>query len=290
MRSSTALRGSGRNRRTSARARHTPARLTARRAADSPVARGLARAGLVARGVIYLLIGVIAALVALGRSGQQADQQGALQLLAGKPYGLVALVLLGIGFAAYALWRLSEAAFGVTGDGHGAGPRLKSLARAVIYAFFAFLTFKVIAGRATSTETHQTQDITAKVMQHAGGRWAVGAIGLIVVICGLVLVTEGIRRKFMKYLQTAQMSPRTRRVVEVLGVIGTIARGVVFAIAGIGVVEAAVTHDAGKSGGIDQALLTLRGEPYGAFLLLVAAAGLIIFGIYGLCEARWRKV
>jgi hypothetical protein len=277
MRSSTALRGSGRNRRTSARARHTPARLTARRAADSPVARGLARAGLVARGVIYLLIGVIAALVALGRSGQQADQQGAL-------------VLLGIGFAAYALWRLSEAAFGVTGDGHGAGPRLKSLARAVIYAFFAFLTFKVIAGRATSTETHQTQDITAKVMQHAGGRWAVGAIGLIVVICGLVLVTEGIRRKFMKYLQTAQMSPRTRRVVEVLGVIGTIARGVVFAIAGIGVVEAAVTHDAGKSGGIDKALLTLRGEPYGAFLLLVAAAGLIIFGIYGLCEARWRKV
>ncbi len=290
MRSTTALRESGRKRRTAARARRTPTGLTARRAADSPVARGLARAGLVARGIIYLLIGVIAVLVALGRSAQQADQQGALQLLAGKPYGLVALVLLGIGFAAYALWRLSEAAFGVTGDGQGAGPRLKSLGRAVIYGFFAFLTFKVIAGRATSTETHQTQDITAKAMQHAGGRWAVGVIGVIVVICGLVLVTEGIRRKFMKYLQTAQMSRRTRRVVEVLGVIGTIARGAVFAIAGIGVVEAAVTHDPGKSGGIDKALLTLRGEPYGVFLLLIAAAGLVIFGIYGLCEARWRKV
>ena len=70
-----------------------------------------------------------------------------MQLLAGKPYGLVSLWLLAIGFAGYALWRLSEAAFGVTGEGNGAGPRLKSLVRAVIYAGFAFLTFHVISER-----------------------------------------------------------------------------------------------------------------------------------------------
>jgi len=78
-------------------------------------------------GVLYILIGWVAILVALGQTSHQADQQGALQLLVGKPYGLVSLWLLGIGFAGYALWRLSEAAFGVTGDGNGAGPRLKSL-------------------------------------------------------------------------------------------------------------------------------------------------------------------
>ena len=281
MRSTASPSVSGRARRTSARAR---------RASDSPAVRGLARAGLVARGIIYLLIGLVAILVALGRSNRQADQQGALQLLAGKPYGLVALVLLGIGFAGYALWRLSEAVFGVTGDGRGAGPRLKSLARAVIYAFFAFLTFEVIAGRASGTQTQKQQDITAKVMQHAGGRWLVGLAGLVVVICGLVLVLEGIRRKFMKYLQTAQMSPRTRRVVEILGEIGTVARGLVFALAGVLVIDAAVTHNVGQSGGIDKALLTLRDQPFGQFLLAVAALGLIVFGIYGLCEARWRKV
>jgi Domain of Unknown Function (DUF1206) len=281
MRSTTSASTRGRARRTTAQAR---------RASDSPAVRGLARAGLVARGVIYLLIGLVAILVALGRSSQQADQQGALQLLAGKPYGLVALVLLGIGFAGYALWRLSEAAFGVTGDGHGAGPRLKSLARAVIYAFFAFLTFQVIAGRASGSQTQKQQDITAKVMQHAGGRWLVGLAGLVVVICGLVLVFEGVKRKFMKYLQTAQMSRRTRRVVEILGEIGTVARGLVFALAGVLVIETAVTHDVGKSGGIDKALLTLRDQPFGKFLLAIAALGLIVFGIYGLCEARWRKV
>src|SRR6185437_8993046 len=91
-----------------------------RRAARSSAAHWLARAGLTARGILYLLIGLVAILVALG-SSREADQQGALQLLAGKPYGAVLLWLLGIGFAAYSLWRLSEAAFGVTGDGNGAG-------------------------------------------------------------------------------------------------------------------------------------------------------------------------
>ena len=128
----------------------THASASARRASRSPAARGLARAGLTARGVIYILIGWVAILVALGQSSRQADQQGALQLLAGKPYGIASLWLLGIGFAGYALWRLSEAAFGVTGEGNGAGPRLKSLVRAVIYAGFSYLTFEVIAGTGTA--------------------------------------------------------------------------------------------------------------------------------------------
>ena len=262
---------------------------SARRASDSPAARALARAGLAARGVIYILIGWVAILVALGQSSRQADQQGALQLLARQPYGLVSLWLIGIGFAAYALWRLSEAAFGVTGEGNGAGPRLKSLARAVIYAGFAYLTFQVISGSAGS-QTKKQQDLTAKVMHHSGGRWLVGLVGLIIVIAGLTLVFEGIRRKFMKFLETSRMSPRTRRIVERLGVTGTIARGVVFALAGVLVVEAAVTYKPAKAGGIDKALLTLRNQPFGEFLLILAALGLIVFGIYALCEARWRKV
>jgi hypothetical protein len=261
----------------------------AKRASDSPAANFLARAGLTARAVIYILIGLVAVLVALGHSSREADQQGALELLAGKSYGLVALWLLGIGFAAYALWRLSEAVFGVTGEPPGAGPRLKSLARAVIYAGLAVLTFEVILGTDRS-QAGREKDMTASVMTHPAGRWLVGAVGLIVVICGLVLVIEGIRRKFMKLLNTAQMSARMRRVVKWLGMIGTIARGLVFALAGGLVIDAAITHKASQSGGIDTALHTLRNQPFGEFLLLLAALGLMIFGVYGLCEARWRKV
>jgi len=249
----------------------------------------LARAGLTARGVIYILVGWVAVLVALGHSSREADQQGALHLLAGKSYGLVSLWLLALGFAGYALWRLSEAAFGVTGDRPGAGPRLKSLARAVIYAGLSYLTFTVISGTDRSQSARQ-QDMTATAMQHPAGRVLVGVAGLAIVACGITLVVEGARKKFMKYLQTARMSARAHRVVKLLGTTGTIARGLIFALAGVLVIDAAIAHKASESGGIDKALLTLRDQPFGEFLMMLAALGLIIFGIYGLCEARWRKV
>src|ERR1700760_2313024 len=118
---------------------------TANRASNSPAAHFLARSGLTARGFIYILVGWVAVLVALGHSAREADQEGALQLLAGKSYGLVSLWLLGIGFAAYALWRLSEAAFGVTGEPPGAGPRRKSLGRSVIFAGPGYLAFQGIS-------------------------------------------------------------------------------------------------------------------------------------------------
>jgi hypothetical protein len=261
----------------------------ARRASDSRPAQVLARVGLAARGVIYVLIGWVAILVALGKTTQQADQRGALQLLSGKPYGLVTLWLLCIGFAAYALWRLSEAAFGVTVDGQGAGPRLKSLARAVVYGSLAVTTFSVING-AKRSQSGQEQDWTAKVMSHPGGRWAVGIAGAVIVVVGVILVVDGVKRKFVKYLRTGEMGPGTRRVIVRLGMIGTVARGLVFALTGALVIDAAVTYQAAKAGGLDTSLKTLRDQPFGVFALIIVAVGLIIFGVYGLCEARWRKV
>ena len=94
----------------------------------------------------------------------------------------------------------------------------------------------------------------------------------------------------MKNLKTARMTARLRRAVELLGMTGTIARGLVFALAGVLVIDAAVTHKASESGGIDKALQTLRDQPFGEFLMMLAALGLLVFGVYGLCEARWRKV
>jgi hypothetical protein len=158
-----------------------------------------------------------------------------------------------------------------------------------VYAALAVTTFSVIGG-ARRSQSGQQRDWTAKVMSHPGGRWAVGILGVIVVIVGLVLAAGGVRRTFVKYLMTAQMSARTRAIVMRLGVIGTTARGLVFALTGALVVEAAVKYQPSKAGGLDTALRTLRDQPYGKFALIIAALGLMIFGVYGLCEARWRKV
>ena len=158
-----------------------------------------------------------------------------------------------------------------------------------MYAFFALTTVSVLHGSRASQATSQ-QDATARIMQHSGGRWAVGIVGGCVLIVGLGLAIGGLRRSFAKKLNTAQMSERTRRAVLALGAIGTTARGLVFALAGGLVIEAARTFDPAKARGLDEALRTLRDRPYGTVLLGLTALGLIVFGVYGLCEARWRRV
>jgi hypothetical protein len=260
-----------------------------RAVAASSIGASVARAGLVARGVIYLLVGWVALMLAIGHTTQEADQRGALKTLAGTQYGSAMLWALVVGFAAYALWRFSEAIWGVAGEGKGAGARVKSGFRGAVYAFFALTTVSVLHGSGSSQATTQ-QDASARVMRHTGGRWVVGIVGAIVVIVGLSLIVEGLRRKFLKTLRTDEMSRPTRSTVTALGVIGTTARGVVFALAGWLVVDAAKTFDPAKARGLDKALRTLRDQNYGATLLGLAAAGLIIFGVYGVCEARWHRV
>jgi hypothetical protein len=105
-----------------------------------------------------------------------------------------------------------------------------------------------------------------------------------------VLIIEGLRAKFMRLLETSRMSMHTRAVVKRLGMVGTTARGAIFALAGALVVEAAINYQPSKARGLDKALLTLRSQPFGEFLVIIAGLGLITFGVYALCEARWHKV
>ncbi|HVD89067.1 MAG TPA: DUF1206 domain-containing protein [Jatrophihabitantaceae bacterium] len=257
-------------------------------ARSQPMAR-LARAGLTARASVYLLIGALAVALAFGSYANEPDQQGALEVLTKHTGGVVLVWLIAIGLFAYALWRFSEAAFGVVGDGRKVGPRLQSFARGLIYLFFAITAVRVAIGANAGSQAQRQELWTAKAMQHTGGRWIVGLVGVVIVVCGVVLVMQGLTRKFEKYLQLGRMSPTQRRVVEWLGVAGTAARGVVFALAGVFVIVAAVTANPSKAGGLDQAfreLLTMSGGPV---LVFLAGLGLIVFAAYGFAEAKWHR-
>jgi hypothetical protein len=262
---------------------------TGRTAARSPGMSALARFGLAARGFVYLVIGWLTLQIALGHHTSQANQSGAVAEVARHSFGRVLLWLLGAGFAAYAIWRLSQAAFGTAAEGSKAGPRLKSLARGIVYAAFAVSTFSFIAGTAGGGQRQQQVTVTARVMRQSLGRWVVGLAGAVVVIVALVMVVEGVTRKFEKQLQMSELHGSTRTVVLGLGTIGTITRGLVFALVGFLVIDAAVTFDPKKSTGLDGALRTLAHQPFGPWILGAAALGLIAFGLYGLASVRYAK-
>jgi hypothetical protein len=267
------------------RARNRAGHRPARQPAGSPALRGLARAGLVARGVVYLLIGWLAARIAFGNSRQQADSTGALHAVAGTPLGKVLLWLLAAGFAGLAVWRLAEAA-----AGSGTGRRLQALGLGVLYAVVAYGTLKYALGLgAPQSSNKQAVDLTATAMQHAGGKPVVIIIGFALIAGGLYLIWSAVQRTFLRSLDTRRMTARTRKAVEWLGIAGGVARGVVFGTAGIFLVIAAVRSQPGQAKGVDSALRALAATPFGPWVLMLVAIGLIMFGAYSCCEARWFR-
>jgi hypothetical protein len=259
-------------------------------AAHSRGMAAAARIGLVARGIVYLLMGWLAIKIATGHRNQQANQKGALADVASHSGGLVLLIALAGGFAAYASWQLTQAIYGTAADGRKTSARLTSLVRCLGYAALCATAISVLTGSSKTGQAQQQAGLTARLMHHTGGRWLVGAIGLVVVIVGVAMMVDGLRRTFVKQLQITHMERNTRRTVEALGVVGSTARGIVVALAGALIIDAAATADPSKSTGLDGALRTLVHQAYGPWLLGSAALGLIAFGIYGLAAAKWARV
>jgi len=260
--------------------------------ASSRWLRGLARAGLLARGANYLLVGSLAVQIALGSRGTQADTTGALRTVAGHPGGIVVLWLLAAGFAGLALWRFAETAYGQAGPGGQAVPkRLVSLALGVVYGVTCgvMVNFILGVGGGTSSDT-ESKSFTARLLAHSGGQVLVAGIGVAAAAAGVGMGIYGLHRMFAKYLHTAQMSAVTSKVVEGLGVAGYVTRGAVFCVAGAFLIDAAVSFDPQEAQGLDGSLRKTAATPLGPWLLLAIALGLVVFGLYSWCEARWRMV
>jgi hypothetical protein len=276
----------------SARGRTARARSAGRQAASSRIMSALARAGLGARGVIYALTGIIAIQIALGISHRQADNSGALRLVAATPLGSVLLWLLVVGFGGLTLWRLSEVTWGANGrDGRKASQRLVHLFKAVLYGFITYGILKYALGLGAPKSTNkQSADLTAAAFKYPGGRFAVGIVGIIIVGVGVYLAYQAYRATFMRDMRMGTASPTTRKAVRRLGQAGGVARGAVFSTVGLFLVVAAIQAKPGKAKGIDAALVALAKTPLGPWLLGLVAVGLVLFGAYSLCEARWRAV
>lgn len=254
-------------------------RVAARRVNDSAAARTLARLGYVASGVLHVLLGVIALQVAWFRSGESADQSGAFSTLAEQPLGEVALWVVAVGFFGLALWQLTEA----IASQRGAGDRVKAAAKAVVYVALGWTALQFAVGSSTSPD-EQSQDVTASVMSMPAGRWLIGLAGLVVVGVGIYHVHKGWSRKFL-----GDLTRNPGRFVTAAGRVGYIAKGVALAVVGGLFVAAALQERAEKAGGLDDALRTLRDQPFGTALLTVVALGVIAYGVYSFARARWAR-
>ena len=249
----------------------------------------LARPGLVAKGVSYAIVGGLAIDVAVGGGGMATSRQGALAAIATTTLGKVLLVLLALGFAAYALWRVAEA-FSADGD-HAVLKALGALGRAAIYAGLTFSAIEILAGSGGGgSQTAKAHKATAHVLSWPGGTWIVGIAGACVLGAGLYNAYRGVTKKFAKRWNANAMGVKARRWGERAGVVGLLARAVVFGLIGVFVIKAAVDYDPKDAIGLDGALQKLANQTYGEWLLGLTAAGLVAYAVFCFAESRYRRV
>ncbi|MBA2536751.1 MAG: DUF1206 domain-containing protein [Actinobacteria bacterium] len=251
----------------------------------------LARAGLVAKGVSYGLVGILALNLVVGDGGKATSRQGALATLAQESFGKVLLVLLAFGFAGYATWRLVE---GLIGSDEGGkikewGKRAGYLGRGLIYAGLTYSTVKLLFGADSQSQNQDAREKTSTVLEWPGGRWIVGAVGLAVIGVGLWNGYRGISTKFEDEWRGG-MSSAARRWGRRIAVVGHLARGVVFTLIGAFLIKAALEYEPKEAVGLDGALQEVVNASYGRYLLGLVAAGLVCYGIYCLVDARYRDV
>ena len=248
-----------------------------------------ARVGLLAYGLVHLLIAFIAAQVAWSGTGRDASAGGALKSLAAQPFGAVMLWVTVAGLGALAAWQVSEAIWGHRGEDGAklAWKRAQSIGRAGVYLVLAFTSGRIAIGSGGSAGSGSSEEgATARLMSVPAGRTLVGVVSVVILVIAARQAWRGITSSFTKDLAAGATTGSSGRGIERLGMVGWTAKGVALGIIGALFAWAAITFDPDKAGGLDDALKTLRDQPYGPYLLSVVAAGLAAFGAYCFAWSR----
>lgn len=270
------------------------ARGQAVQAANSEWVERLGRAGLVAKGVLYATIAILALQVAFpgGSGGETTGQEGAIQSLAGQPFGKVILAVLAVGLAGYAIWRLTQALVGSAKEDGAKEAVLRAswVIRGLIYASFAVLTVRILIGSGGGGGQGGEQELTARLLGLPLGVALVVLVGLIVIATGLYQGYKGVTRKFREDFDTGRMSRAEDQAVTRLGTLGLLARAVVFVLIGVFFIRAALAFDPAQARGLDGALAQLAGSPAGPWLLGLVALGLLAYAALCFAQARYARI
>lgn len=269
-------------------AHHSPPGLRAAK----PWIERLARLGYAAKGIVYLLLGWLAAEAARGIGKLPSGKREVFSVVLDKPFGRAMLAAIALGLAGYVLWRVVAAiadAQGKGSDAKGLAVRGYYLASAAVHAALVVAAVRLLVGGGEAGGGDRTPTQTAKLMTQPFGRWLVAAAGLAVLAAAARQVQLALG-KYHKKLRVDRVPATARRWVGPVVGFGLFARAVVFTIIGGFLLLAALHHDPHEAKGLAGALRTVEAQPAGVWLLAVVAAGLAAYGVFQLLEARYRTI
>lgn len=260
--------------------------------AAHPWIEGAARIGYLAKGVVYLIVGGLAAAAAFGAGGRTTGSEGALATILHQPFGRVLLALVAIGLAGYAFWRAVEGLADPEGhgtDAKGLVMRGRALVSAVIHVSLVISAVALVTGNGGGSG-RGTEGWTAELMSQPFGRWLVGLVGLVVIGAAIQQWISAYRARFRRRMDYSAVNRDAERWLVRLGRAGLAARGAVFAIIGSFFLVAAWQANPNEAKGLAESLHTLETQPFGPWLLGLMAIGLALYGAHQIVKARLRRI
>lgn len=242
-----------------------------------------ARAGYAVSGALHIVLGILIARIALGGSGEEASSSQALSTLGENTFGSVVLWFAVAAFGALGLWQLAD----------GIRPhdelkdRVKSLGKAGVYLVLAFVSASIAMGSSGGGDS-QTQGLVAKVLGWPGGQIIIGAVALGIVVTGVFHIVKGAKKRFMNDLRAVPHGSAS--MVQRLGMIGYIAKGIALTVVGVLFGYAAASADPDKAQGLDGAIKSLLDLPGGAVIVILVGAGFAAYGVYSFVRARYGRL
>src|SRR5438270_9885749 len=270
----------------------TRARTATERTASSPALEVLERAGYIVRGVLYAVMGALALGLALGIGGRATDPSGSLVLITQNGAGKFLLIGVVIGLAAYALWGFVRAIFDPLHrgkDAPGIAERLGFAWSGIAYTSIVLFALRLLAGNSASRRD-STQSTIASVLTLPAGRWVAIGIGVAALLVGLGQFVVAYKATFKQDMKRTEMKRWEKDLVDNLGRMGMVARGVTFSLVGWFVIQGGQHQDASRVHGYGGAFVFLLGQPFGHVLLAAVAIGFIALGLHSFACARWIRL
>lgn len=261
----------------------------AKNKAAHPLIQRLERFGYIVRGVIYVVIGLLALELAIGAGGGTVSPNSAITLIGRQPFGKVLLVLIAIGLAGYSLWGFVRAIFDPLrrgSDAKGLVARAGFLLSGVTYGLLCYVAVMTLLNKPTSAAANSSGVPTA-FLSGPMGKWAIIIFGIFWLVAGIGQIIVASKEEFMRDLRTSAMNEQQFKTLISLGKLGYAARGIVYATIGALILETIFKLGAPQAKGFDGALAALAHGPYGEVLLGLVALGLILFGAFSAYSSKW---
>ena len=253
----------------------------------------LARFGMGAKGVVFLILGTLTAMAAFNEGGQKAGQEDALKFIYNQPFGQVLLALLTVGLVGYVVWRFVQAFRDPEGEGDdkkGIAKRIGYGASGLLYAFLAFEAIRMLMRSGSSDGGGGNKEVVSMLLEQPFGQILVGVVAVALFAKAISALYKAFSGKFMEEINAGQLDHKIKKIIKNTGTAGLAARGVVIGIIGFLFMKAAIQANPNEAGGTEGAFSFIQSSSYGSILLGVIAIGLACYGVYMLVKARYKAL